>query len=47
MSWSDLGTIVLNILRWAMAVVSVAATLGLFAWILKMILKKEKRDELH
>jgi hypothetical protein len=47
MNLSDLFTIILGILRWTLAIASVAATLALFGWILKMILKKDKRDELH
>jgi hypothetical protein len=47
MSGSQIFGIVLGILRWAIAIVSVVATLALFGWILKMILKKEKPDELH
>jgi hypothetical protein len=40
-------TIVGGILRWSIAIVSVVATLGLLGWILKMILTKDKRDELN
>jgi hypothetical protein len=47
MTWSQIFGIVLGLLRWTLAIVSVVATLALFGWILKMILKKDKPDELH
>lgn len=37
----------LGLVRWTVAIASVAATLALFGWILKMVLKKDNRDELH
>jgi hypothetical protein len=32
----------LGLVQWTIAIISVAGTLALFAWILKMILKKDK-----
>jgi hypothetical protein len=43
----EIFTIAFGVLRWAVAIASVLATLALFGWILKMILKKDKRDELN
>jgi len=40
-------TVALGVIQWSIAIVSVAGTLALFGWILKMIVKKDKRDELH
>ena len=52
MRWEDLTferieTIVGGILRLSIAIVSVVGTLALLGWILKMILTKDKRDELN
>jgi hypothetical protein len=32
----------LGVVQWTIAIISVAGTLALFTWILKMILKKDK-----
>ena len=38
-------TIVFNILRWAVAILSVAGTLALIIWLAAMILKKDPRND--
>jgi hypothetical protein len=47
LSWNQIATIVLGLIQWTIAIVSVAGTLALFGWILKMFVKKDKRDELN
>ena len=47
MTFERFFTIAVGIVRWTIAIVSVAGTLALAGWILKMILKKDKPDELH
>jgi hypothetical protein len=47
LTFDHIGKIVLGILKLSVAIVSVVGTLGLFGWILKMILTKDKRDELN
>jgi hypothetical protein len=39
--------IIVGIIQWSIAILSVIGTLGLVGWILKMILTKDKRDELN
>jgi hypothetical protein len=46
-TWAQVFTVVLGLLQWGIAIVAVAGTLALFTWIVKMIVKKDKRDELH
>jgi len=46
-TWGQIFSITLGLLQWSIAIVSVAGTLALFVWIVKMIVKKDKRDELH
>ena len=46
-TWGQIFSIALGLVEWSIAIVSVFGTLFLFGWILKMILKKDKRDELH
>jgi hypothetical protein len=46
-TWRHIFTVALGVVQWSIAIVSIAGTLALFGWILKMILKKDKRDELH
>jgi hypothetical protein len=41
-TWSNFFGALLGVLQWAIAIISVAGTLALFTWILKMILKKDK-----
>ena len=38
-------TIVAGILRWTVAILSVAGTVALVGWTLYMIFKKDKRDD--
>lgn len=47
MSLDRLFTIAVGILQWTIAIVSVAGTLALVGWIIRMIVKKDKPDELH
>ena len=47
MTFDRIVAIGLGILQWSIAIVSVAGTLALVGWIIKMILKKDKPDELH
>jgi hypothetical protein len=47
LSLGQIFAIALGVVRWTIAIASVLATLALFGWILKMILKKDKRDELN
>jgi hypothetical protein len=42
-----IGKIVVGILQLSIATMSVVGTLALLGWILKMILTKDKRDELN
>jgi hypothetical protein len=46
-TWHRIFTVALGVFQWSIAIVSVAGTLALFGWIMKMIVKKDKRDELH
>jgi hypothetical protein len=46
-TWGQIFSVALGLLQWSIAIVSVFGTLFLFGWILKMIVKKDKRDELH
>jgi hypothetical protein len=46
-TWAQVFSVALGLLQWSIAIVSVAGTLTLFIWIVKMIVKKDKRDELH
>ena len=46
-TWGKIFSVALGLLQWSIAIVSVFGTLLLFGWILKMIVKKDKRDELH
>ena len=41
-TWSDFLRSLLGVIQWTVAIVSVAATLALFSWILMMILRKDK-----
>jgi hypothetical protein len=41
-TWSDFFGAALGVFQWSLAILSVAGTLALFTWILKMILKKDK-----
>jgi hypothetical protein len=43
----EVFTIAVGIVRWTIAIVSVAGTVALAGWILKMIFTKDKPDELH
>jgi len=43
MKWLD---IVFGLLQWTVAILSVLATLALFGWIVMMIVKKDRRNEL-
>jgi len=47
MTFGRLFTIALGIVQWTIAIVSVVGTVALLGWILKMIVKKDKPDELH
>jgi len=38
-------TIVLNVLRWTIAVLSVAGTLALIGWLAVMFFKKDNRND--
>jgi hypothetical protein len=41
-TWSNFFGAFLGVVQWTIAIISVAGTLALFTWILKMILKKDK-----
>jgi hypothetical protein len=41
-TWSNFFGALLGVVQWTIAIISVAGTLALFTWILKMILKKDK-----
>jgi hypothetical protein len=47
LTFDHIGTIIVGILKLSVAIVSVVGTLALLGWILKMILTKDKRDELN
>jgi hypothetical protein len=47
LTFDQIGKIVLGIIQWIIAIGSVAGTLALLGWILKMIVTKDKRDELN
>jgi len=47
LTWGQIFSIALGLVQWSIALVSVIGTLALFVWILKMIVRKDKRDELH
>jgi hypothetical protein len=47
LSWSQIFTIVVGLVRWTIAIVSIAGTLALFGWIFKMFFKKDKPNELN
>jgi hypothetical protein len=42
MTWGQIGAIVVGLLQWTIAIVSVAGTLALFGWIIRMVIKKDK-----
>jgi hypothetical protein len=42
MTWRGIFTIVLGLLQWTIAILSVAGTLALFGWIIRMVIKKDK-----
>ena len=42
MTWRQIGGIVVGLLQWTVAIVSVAGTLALFGWIIRMVIKKDK-----
>ena len=42
MSWRDIFNIGVDLLQWAVAILSVAGTLALFGWIVMMVVKKDK-----
>ena len=42
MSWQQIFTIVLGLLQWTIAILSVAGTLVLIGWIVRMVVKKDK-----
>ena len=41
-TWTGFFQSALGVLQWSIAILSVAGTLALVGWILKMILKKDK-----
>lgn len=41
-TWDRLFQVLAGVLQWTVVVVSVAATVALFGWILMMIFKKDK-----
>jgi len=47
LTFDHIGTIIVGILKLSVAIVSVVGTLALLGWILKMILTKDKRNELN
>jgi hypothetical protein len=47
MTFGHIFTIAVGVLEWIVAIASVVGTLGLAGWILKMIVKTDKPDELH
>lgn len=42
MKWREFLGSLLGVLQWTIAILSVAGTLALFTWIIKMIVKKDK-----
>ncbi len=42
LSWGQIFTILFGLLQWAIAILSVAGTLALFGWIVKMVVKKDR-----
>jgi hypothetical protein len=47
LTFDHIATIIVGILKLSIAIVSVVGTLALLGWILKMILTKDKPDELN
>lgn len=47
MTFDRIFRIFVGILQWIIAIVSVTGTLALVGWIIKMVVKKDKPDELH
>jgi hypothetical protein len=47
LTFDHIGKIVVGIIQWTIAIASVVGTLALLGWILKMIVTKDKRDELN
>ena len=47
LTFYQIRTIAVGIVEWAVAIVSVLGTLGLVAWIVKMIVTKDNPDELN
>jgi hypothetical protein len=41
-TWSGFFQSLLGVLQWTIAVVSVAGTVGLFSWIVIMVVRKDK-----
>jgi hypothetical protein len=41
-TWAGFFTSLLGVLQWTIAVLAVAGTLGLFGWIVMMIVRKDK-----
>lgn len=46
MTFDRIFRIFVGILQWIIAIVSVTGTLALVGWIIKMVVKKDKPDEL-
>ena len=46
LSFSQILTIAVGLLEWAIAIASVVGTLALIGWLLKMIVQKDKPREL-
>ena len=42
MTWEQIFNIVLGLLQWTIAILSVAGTLVLIGWIVRMVVKKDK-----
>ena len=47
MKWRDVFDAAVGVIQWTIAIAAVLGTLALIGWILKMIVKKDKRDEFN
>ena len=47
MSWDQIFGIAVGLIQWTIAIASVVGTIALVGWIIKMVVKKDKPDELH
>ena len=47
MNWRGVFDVAVGLIQWTIAIAAVLGTLALVGWILKMIVKKDKRDEFN